>query len=230
MKITKQYIYPPRPAKPAVPFKEAKVFARYGWLAQLKFPDKRCELSVDRDTTELWTRHDSKHAYQAPKFLLDEIAVLYGKILGLKKWSYIDGGLLDGKNANFSNIIAVWDILVRNGDWLLGTTYRERYDWLLARATDEPFMVRVGDEQIELGVKFTDHIFIPRLSGDFDSLWSAVEKANAAGGWSETSGGEPVLEGLVFKDPNGTLELACKEENNTCWSGRSRVCTKRHLF
>ena len=40
----------------------------------------------------------------------------------------------------------------------------------------------------------------------------------------------PLLEGLVFKDPNGRLQMGWQEKNNSDWMARSRVTTGRHAF
>ena len=231
MKIEKQYIYPPRPAKAAIPFEASEVYSRYGWKAQLKFSDKRCVICIDKSGVELFTRHDSIHSYTPPPHFIEEIRYIAESVLGLEKdWSLLDGGLLDGKNKLFSDTLVIWDILVREGEWLLGSTYGERYEWLLSRSGTESFVLEVGGKAVDFGIRLSKNIFIPRQSAEFTELWEQVQRANQLAGWSGPGDGEPLLEGIVYKDNSGTLEPGLREENNTSWCSRTRVRTGRHVF
>lgn len=235
MKLNKRYIYPPRPAHDPVPFEKIGMFSTYGWKAQTKFNDKRTEISVSDGAVEIFNRHKSTHkTFTLQPALRDELLHVFRDVLGLdvSNWSYVDGGLLDGKNKHIAGLIVIWDILVREGDWLVGSTYGERYKWLLDKAVaagGKPFIVTINEQQFDFGVRLSEHVFMPRFTEDFNSVWEFTQLVNKAAGWSTEGGGEPCLEGIIAKDPNGILRPDNgKESNNTAWSARSRVRTGRH--
>ncbi len=234
MKATKRYIYPPRPTHDPVPFNSTQIYKTLGWVAQLKFNDRRCLTSYESGTVELFNRHKRKFQdYVAPDWLQADLTHVIEDVLGLDKggWSYLDGGLLDRKNKWVSNTIVIWDILVRNNDWLLGSTYIDRYNWLLDKAMQaggQSFYLDVAGNQIDLGIKLGEHVFMPRLLNDYDEAWQFVQQVNDIAGWHNV--GEPLLEGIVLKSPSGTLQPGTREANNADWCVRSRVRTGRHDF
>lgn len=235
MKLKERYIFPPRPLHDPVPFDRIGMYARYSWQAQIKYNDKRSEISVNNGLVELFNRHKSKHkTFTLTAELREELLVVFRDVLGLdvSQWSYLDGGLLDGKNKHISGLFVIWDILVREGEWLIGSTYGERYKWLLEKAEaigGKPFIVEINGKQFDFGIKLSEHIFLPRVSNDYQAVWDFVHAVNTAAGWSTATGGEPVVEGVILKDPSGVLKPDNGvEENNNTWSARSRVRTGRH--
>jgi hypothetical protein len=213
------------------------MYNQYGWKAQTKFNDKRTEIAIDANSVEIFNRHKGQHkTFMLSDSLRDEIVAVCRDIFGLdvSQWSYLDGGLLDGKSKHIEGIVVIWDILVREGDWLVGSTYQERYGWLLAKAEaagGEPFIVIINGQEFDFGIRLSEHIFMPRFWEDFESCWQFTQRVNKAAGWSMENGGEPVLEGIVMKDPQGVLKPDNgKEKNNTEWSARSRIRTGRHHF
>lgn len=258
-----QYIFPPR-SQDAIPLEDACLFADLGWEAQLKYNDSRCLVKFKSGgIPELWNRHAERfRTYTAPDWLLGQLEAVHEK-LGLSKneWSLLDGGLLDSKHVAIKDTIVIWDILVRDGQHLLGTTYKDRYEWVHERLTGghvhqttwwytNPQRPNAHDP-LPFGAKVLDNIILPvnykgnrspsadndgNPSGDaWRAIWEQiVNVANAP--YTIGKPGDrnydikPVLEGLVFKDPNGKLEMGYKEKNNSKWMVRSRVETGRHRF
>jgi hypothetical protein len=237
MQITKRYIYPPRPIHDPVPFDKIDMFRKYGWnVIQTKFNDLRTEISVDGTVVELFNRHKSIHkTFSLSSALRQEVLDVF-HLLGLdsSKWSYLDGGLLNGKNKHISGLIVIWDILVRDGEWLIGTTYGERYEWLHQKALvagGEVFYVTINGQQFEFGIKLSEHIFIPINHPDTSTAWEFTRKVNEVAGWKGIGDGEPVIEGIMIKNQHGVLKPDLgKERNNEEWSARCRVRTGRHRF
>lgn len=230
MITTKSYIFPPRPAKNPIPIAQIGIYSKLGWVAQLKYNGKRTEISLDGDETIFHTRHKSVHASNVvPSYIVQEMAEVRQRLgLSADAWQYFDGETLVHKNKWLGGFVVLWDLLVANGDWRLGTKYSARYEQLAAIAIG-PFEVVIGGQKFDIGLKLTEHIFVPHLFTDLNAAWEFTQKVNAAAGWKEGPGaGEPVLEGLVAKDMNGTLEPGFREENNTTWSVRCRVRTGRH--
>lgn len=225
-----RYIYPPRPMKEAVPFDSVDMYKRSGWIAQTKFNDLRTVFSIENSQAKIFNRHHGPHkTYTLSDALRAEIVEAAEKFgLDLDKWNYLDGGLLHGKHKIMKDTLVIWDILVRDNDWLLNTTYKERYDSLVV--TSDPFIVDVNGTKFDFGIKVTENIFVPHLWDSYQEAWDFVKIVNEAAGWVEGEGGECLLEGIVVKDPNGRLKPAVRENNNADWQSRCRIRTGRHLF
>lgn len=203
------------------------MYVRAGWQCMLKFNDLRAGVSICGSEITLYNRHGQRHKYAPPEWLNAEVkqaAQQFG--VAPQKWSYLDGGLLHHKHPLLRDVLVLWDVLVIDNEWLLGTTYATRYGRLLAACSD-PFELTVQGKPYRLGRKLAPHVFVPELWPDFQSAWDFVQEVNQAAGWTS---GEPVLEGVFFKNPKGLLQPALREENNTDWSARCRVRTRRHNF
>lgn len=237
-----QYIFPPRSAD-AIPRTDTEFLGEMGWIAQLKYNDSRCIIKyLPNGTVELWNRHAERfRTYTCPPKLEEQLLELRD-ILGLSKSeiSMVDGGLLHQKHAVIKDTIVIWDILVRDGEHLIGTTYNERYDFLtgnrvLSGQVEQWVLTLLNGKTWDLGPKFTESIFMPNNYPDnWDRLWDRVNNINAI--YTKGKPGDmnyeikPIIEGLFFKDPMGVLELGFRAKNNDSWQMRSRVQTGRHLF
>lgn len=234
-----QYIFPPR-SQDAIPRADTDVFGMLGWIAQLKYNDSHALIKYCANSEiELWNRHAERfRTYHAPDWLKDELRQI-GERLAIQPGTVtiLDGGLLDQKHQAIKDTIVLWDILVYNDQHLIGTTLDERYTQLHQAATQNPWTYEnKGHGPVEFGLKFTENVFIPKNweSCEWDNAWDLVHTVNAP--FTHGKPGDPnyeikpVLEGLVFKDPSGTLEMGFKEKNNDSWMCRSRVETGRHRF
>lgn len=231
-----RYIYPPRPA-PAIPRDQTAGLPKFGYQAQFKYNDTRNVIMFMPDgTIELWNRHNEHHKqYNMPAFLKTELETLRDALgIAKDKFSVIDGGLLHNKHKAIKDTLVVWDILVLNNEYLVGTKYIERYQKILDAAKS----LNHGDYKLldlKIGIAATDHIFVPELlpSSEWDNMWKTVHTINSHFGFKEgvKGTGDPFIEGCIYKRPNGILERDFgKPENNTSWSIRCRVHTGRHRF
>jgi len=147
----------------------------------------------------------------------------------------LDGGILDGKHKAIKDTIVIWDILVRNGDHLLGSIYGDRYS--LLHVSDRPWNYQhPNGKTYQLGLALTPNILMPQ-NHTFDKwpkLWEMIDEINAT--WTIGKPNDknyqchPLIEGLVFKNHKGSLQMGFKEKNNSDWLMRSRVTTGRHKF
>lgn len=220
-----QYIFPPRPSR-AVPRSDCGFYGECGWIAQLKFNDSRCLVKFVDGGVELWNRHGERfRSYHAPDFLVGELLELRDRLgLSASEVSILDGGLLDQKHLAIKDSVVIWDILVRDGVHLVGSSYKERYE-SIALGCDKFFFF----EGKAFGFAYSSNVFYP-CNYEFecwDAMWEEIAEVNR--GWLGRGFG-PVLEGLVFKDLGGVLEFGFSEKNNSHWVARSRIETGRHLF
>ena len=222
---TDKYIYPPRP-KTSLPYGEAAFFKDLGWVAQYKYNGSRCMVKhLPNGKIELWNRHAEKfRTYNPPTWLQDQIRSSLYK-LGLNPTGYhlLDGELLDQKHTAIKDTVVIWDILVRDGQHLLGTTYGERHSTLYDVISQEERWLHKAHD---FGIRLSDNVlFATNLGASlWDDAWDTVLEVN------KPYGDKPLLEGLVIKDPNGALERGWRESNNGGWLVRCRVKTGRHNF
>lgn len=241
MQITPtQYIYPPRP-RAAIPRDQINYVLGENstWIAQLKYNDSRCMVKyLPGGKIELWNRHGEKFRnYTCPEELHNQLTKLHTTLnLNQDKISILDGGLLDAKHPAIKDTIVIWDILVHNGNHLLGTTYQERKGIIIPDVL-EPWTHHVPTiGPITFGLKIDDNLFIPEChpQTEWANLWGIVDHANKPYTVGKPTDKNykisPLLEGLVFKNPQGELSLGYKEQNNSDWIMRSRVHTGRHKF
>jgi hypothetical protein len=239
MPITAEtYIFPPR-ATECLPRTGTDFLGSMGWIAQYKYNDSRALIKYLPDgTIELWNRHAERFRdYHAPDHLLEQLEEVRA-ILGLADdtVSILDGGVLDKKHHAIKDTIVIWDILIRDGKHLLGTTYQDRYNSLMVRNNLDFWHYCHGEKEWPIGYKFTDDILMPQCipAEMWEDAWVIVDGINAPftiGSPGETNYEiKPLLEGLVFKDPAGILENGYREKNNSSWMVRSRVTTGRHRF
>jgi hypothetical protein len=234
-----QYIYPPR-SQDAIPREDTQIFSMLGWIAQYKYNDSHALIKYCPDgQIEIWNRHGERfRTYNLPDYLIEQlrnIGTTLGHVAG--RLTILDGGLLDQKHRAIKDTLVVWDILVLNDEYLVGTTYLDRYGKLYSISSQETWNYsNASHDSVSFGRKLSDDVFIPEnIAADaWGHAWDTIAKVNAP--YTTGDPGQacyeckPVLEGLVFKDPNGTLEMGFKEKNNSSWMIRSRVHTGRHRF
>lgn len=231
MIISKRYLYPPRPEKTPVPRCSLSAFQQNGYKAQLKFNDLRTLFSIDNGDVTLYDRHHGTPTYKLSDSQRAEL-VAFADRLGLDraKWHYLDGGLLHKKSKTFSDTIVLWDILVADDNWLLGSQYSERYARLAAAAGTEPWICQIGDHKFDLGYKVSDQILIPKIYDTPEEAWQIVDALNSTAGWHSKDDGEPPLEGAMMKRMDAVLGLTVNDKQACGWQARSRVTTGRHAY
>lgn len=218
-----KYIYPPRP-QTTLPRTELEYFQELGWIAQIKFNGSRCMIKhLPDNTIQLWNRHGERfRTYNAPEWLQQEIKqALYKLGLEPNQLHLLDGELLDQKHVAIKDTIVIWDILVQNGYHQLGTTYRQRYASLYDSLSTQE---RYTHKEHDLGIKLEEHVIFAENHRNYNKIWDLVDSIN------KPHPDRPILEGVVLKDLDGTLERGYNEKNNHSWLVRSRVTTGRHNF
>lgn len=225
MKYTGFYLWPPRPSTTIQPFTVhvqtwppppgtvltySKYFEamkqRSTWRAQLKLNGQRNVIYIAPDgAIQMWNRHHDHHLnWKCPKWLEDEVRRVV-KMQG--KWIVIDGELLHAKDKTVKNTFYWWDVLVLHGEYMLGSTYRERFDRL-----QELVIPPVEDDGTI--AKVSDMVWLARnITPDrYDELFK--QKIYTS-----------YVEGFVFKDMAGRLQPCLSGKNNSIWQVR---CRKAH--
>ena len=158
---------------------------------------------------DMWNRHQSHHLnYNVQPWFVEHIL---STLKPVGKWLVIDGELLHCKDASVKNTIYLWDVLVYNGEYLVGMSYGDRYALLQTLfkvpIIEEPFMAKVSE-----------NIWLARniKPEQYDEAWKLTAIS--------------YIEGLVFKRLDGKLAPGIREQNNSDWMVRCRKISGRHKF
>ncbi|OFZ17963.1 MAG: hypothetical protein A2X94_08710 [Bdellovibrionales bacterium GWB1_55_8] len=212
--VSARLIYPPHPA---ITWRPERLDELKGYVAQYKYDDWRILVYfVPGAGVQLFGRRKAPlPRYRPPEQMLRELNALP---VTRDKLQVLDGGLLHYKTSRIKDTLVFWDILIHDGRYLLGTTYRERYD-LLTRILGtpvEPVSLSYADEasgvrkDIVIATRASRHIWLAHLlQGDFQRHFREAAPL-------------PEIEGLVLKDPNARLTRAHRAESNASWQIRAR--------
>ena len=167
--------------------------ADMNWIGQLKYNGTRILVKYLPSLTgrsedvpvELWNRHGNRlWNYMVPEDLLGQLRDLHSYLpISSLETSILDGELIDMKHKALKDTIAIWDILVKDSEHLVGSTYQERYDLIAPTAQDYVFSAPHGEfvfgkligtgrtfgqhEVADVGVAVPHPHFFP--SGNFDA-------------------------------------------------------------
>jgi hypothetical protein len=190
------YLYPPRP-EAAVPLVMLPYYEERGYIAQIKKNGTQNVLAVSPDREIIaMTRHKTEHKMWQP----DEItAHAFNTLTG--GWYVFVSELLHNKVAigpKHTNYIN--DILVADGEYLVGTTFQARQDLLRCLFPDA----------------------VPHISGGYlvidEITWLAT---NYRSNFSKITRKGPEDEGLVLKKSSAKLAICLKPNSNVNWQAKS---------
>jgi len=205
-------VYPPRPSGSISP-KGLNGFP--GWWGQYKFNGTNTLVVVHPDgEIEFYTRHRELHkAYKLTDEMRKSVASL---ALPSGKFHLLNGELMHSKTRAIKDRLVLFDVLVYNGRYLTGTTYRDRY-WLLHDLCRGPknYETETGRE-LALRVH-TNLWLVESFDADFPERFGENIDLDE-------------IEGLVLKDPNGLLEFGTREDNNSRWLVRCRKPHENYQF
>ena len=194
---------PPYPPLPCVASTvEAAVRARGFWI-QYKFDDVRTLIELDpAGALRLWNRHrEPLRAYRISQRLRDAI---FGLRLAPGMRHVLDGGFLRGVPALAGERpLILWDILILDGRYLLGSTYGERFQ-KLTDLSGHPDQV---EKYTRLGVAYV-------VEGP---LWLARNLEIGVAEALIRARSSRYTEGVVLKNFSGRLERALGPDNNGSW-------------
>lgn len=212
--LHKFVMYPPRPDG-SIPPDTLKKYP--GWFGQRKWNGTRNLIFVLPDGTfELWNRHRQMHKqYKLSASMKASIEELIGT-LQPGVFHVFDSELMDAKTTRLKDRIVLYDVLVHDGIYLIGTTYKERYA-TLQKILGNPTEYE-SDTGRSLALKFNKNIWLSEIFTD--NLDERFKEALAV----------DEIEGLVLKDPNGRLEFGVRESNNGSWLIRVRKPHKNYAF
>lgn len=130
------------------------------------------------------------------------------------KWQVFDAELMHNKTPGLKDRLILFDVLVHNGSYLTGTTYRERYE-ILASALGMPDTSE-DETGRYIALKVNQNVWLAEVFEDcFSEYFADLTDMDE-------------VEGLVLKDPDGILKPGVSEKNNSTWLVRVRKPHKNY--
>ena len=183
------YITPPR-AEQAIPKSFLSIWEGEGWIAQVKKNGTNTVIFVDPDKNMTFmSRHGTELKAWSPTTSSTKIF----KDLPDDKWYVFNAELMNNKTKNVKDTLYIFDILVYHDQYLLGTTYSQRYKLMMN-------MFLTGKEQcVESHFVLNNNAWLARnIASDFSSVFKKLKNDED--------------EGLVLKNPNGQLTFDKNDE------------------
>ena len=201
-----QYIYPPRPKNP-IPDTDLHIWDSNTMIAQPKINGSNCTIYLDGK--DMWVFN--RHGQRLSGFSIDksEIYNLYkGTGWMVLNGEYTNKGKKDHANNPFIDKFCLFDILVKDSQYLVGTTFQQRVELL-----DELY-----GKPTDYISPITENTFrINSYDSDFFNKFNELTKID-------------MVEGLVLKRKNAKLEVGSTEMNNHKSQVKARKKTKNYKF
>ncbi len=199
MIYTGAYLYPPRPEK-VISVNQLDVYAKKGFIAQVKKNGTSNIIIISPDKQiNCFTRHNAKHKAWT---LTEKSSAVFKKIPG-SGWYVIAAELMHSKGGGIRDTNYIYDILVNDGEYLIGASLSDRLSMLQRiflrgkkAETQSHFII---DPNTWLAKSYTERFY---------TLFKSLTKSED--------------EGLVIKDPCAPLALCGREGNNHNWQVKCR--------
>lgn len=192
-------MYPPRPES-AVTCDLIAMYEKEGWVGQYKKNGTCAVIGVGPDHSFQWMNRHRDNLKWTPT---ERIAGMLWEIFGSSKWTVLVGELLHSKVKDIRNKLYLFDYIVLEGEYQLGTTFREREKILQERF--EPYV----EAESESHWLATDDVWLAKTQViGLEAIFRSMNK--------------PEDEGLVLKDPEGKLRDCERLKTNGHWQVKVR--------
>ena len=211
MKYTSfRYLYPPRPKNP-IPNTELTFWDNGSLIAQPKLNGSNCLIFTNGVKHIAMNRHNGR----LTNFQLkdDEVKELYK---GTGGWTILNGEYLnknkqDENRKAFNHKFVIFDILVNDGDYLVGKTFEERITLL-----DTMFGQNECEKIYLYGI--SENVYrVKTYENQFNMLYDTLTPID-------------LIEGLVLKRKTARLEMGTSELNNVKSQIKCRKETKNYKY
>ena len=205
-----RYVFPPRP-KNAIPNSELFSYDNGSMTAQPKLNGSNATFYTNGVEVFVMNRHGDR---------LTRVEIKREEILSLYKgtggWSVFNGEYMNkskyDENKNlFNHKFVIFDILINDGDYLIGKTVEQRVDLL-----DQMF--GQNDSEKDYLYSVSENIYrVKSYENNFNMIYDKFVQVD-------------MLEGLVLKRKNARLEASGSELNNTKMAIKCRKPTLNYKF
>ena len=207
-----RYIFPPRPEY-KIPPSDLQSFDDGTFMAEPKFNGDNGVIFFNSKEFIPMNRHGKKY----PKYQLDtdELKDLFPPDWNCLSGEYMAKSKKDENKSTFNHKFVIFDMLVYDGNYLLGTTFEDRWLMLYNR-----FNHRFISEN-EYSYQITENIWLVKVwLTDFVTIWNKITKID-------------MIEGLVLKkrkSVSAKLLPGNVEKNNYLSQLKCRKSTKNYSY
>lgn len=213
------YIYPPRPEYKC-PLDDLHKYDNGQYLGQPKYNGMAIAVFTNGTELEVYNRYKERMALLSANSKIE-----FRKLALTSNWyvyvgEFLNKGKYGETGVKESNKFIIWDVLVYDGQYLIGSTLSERLD--LLESIFPCNRARVTDKAMEV----YDHLCCTNLNGiykaptymgNFTELYKQIVKVD-------------LYEGLVLKKKDSKLSFGMQELNNHDWQIKCRKETKNYSF
>jgi hypothetical protein len=189
-----RYLFPPRPKNP-IPNTELSFWDNGSLIAQAKLNGSNSSIYTNGEKVIVMNRHGAR---------LSRVEVDNSEILSLYKgnggWTvlnceYLNKNKQDENRKAFNHKFVIFDILVNDGDYLVGKTFEERIELL-----DTMFGQKECEKDYLYGI--SENVYrVKSYQNQFNMLYDTLTPID-------------LIEGLVLKRKTARLEIGNTELNN----------------
>jgi hypothetical protein len=189
-----RYLFPPRPKNP-IPNTELSFWDNGSLIAQAKLNGSNSSIYTNGERVIVMNRHGAR---------LSRVEVDNSEILSLYKgnggWTvlnceYLNKNKQDENRKAFNHKFVIFDILVNDGDYLVGKTFEERITLL-----DTMFGQKECEKDYLYGI--SENVYrVKSYQNQFNMLYDTLTPID-------------LIEGLVLKRKTARLEIGNTELNN----------------
>lgn len=212
------YLWPPRPKK-AIPDNQLHFFEKRGWVAQMK-KNGTCTVVFVSPEGEITfkTRHNADHKMWKPT---EKSTAIFKNLPG-EGWYVFVVEVLHNKTSQVKDTIYIFDILVNDGELLIGKTFLERMNMLKE-------IFGIHDENNVVSLSNTSHYVLNSNAWLARTIEGNFEQVMRIANNQKPEVGAPLDEGIVLKNPKSKLDTPNKNRNNS-WQVKCRVGHKNYDF
>ena len=206
-----RYIYGPRPLNP-IPDSDLAFWDNGSLIAQPKLNGANTLIFTNGKEMRVMNRHHQD--LTGFKLSKDEINSVVNPKDGL--WTVVNGEYLNKNKSDemglpFNHKFVIFDIIVSNSEYLVGSTFEERIDMM-------DFIYGTKNSDKDYLYSISENVYrVKSFDKGFKNLYDQLTKID-------------VIEGLVLKRKKAKLELGTTENNNSKSQLKARKPTKNYKF
>lgn len=215
---TYQYLFPPRAEVKTLP-DDLHKYDTGEYIGQPKFNGSCTMVFTNGTELKVFNRHREPLSRFSPD-------IEFKKLSTTGKWfvyagEYLNKGKLGENGQKEQDKFVIWDVLVYDGNYLVGTTLEMRLSMLNSIYPCEQARVSATG-QLEIyahlcGTNLRGIYKAPSYLGDFQTLYTDLVKTD-------------LYEGLVLKKKKSVLKMGFQSTNNQEWQIKCRKETKNYKF
>ena len=213
------YIFPPRPEYKCSP-EDLDKYDNGEYIAMPKYDGSACVTFTNGKELQLYNRHKEELNLLSDYKEIDFMGLAKTSNWFVYAGEYLNKSKLGETGINENNRFVIWDVLVWDGRYLVGSTLMERLHLLENIYPCQRSVVK------DTGIEIYDHLCCTELK----NIYKAPAYLNNFKELYYNIINTQLYEGLVLKKRNSKLSFGLQEQNNTDWQIKARRETKNYQF